>query len=579
MNGTSIYFGLFELDTESCELRRSGRRVRLRPQACRVLAALACRAGELVTREQLREQIWGKDTFVDFEHGLNLCIRQVREALGDAAESPRFIETIPRRGYRFIAPLNGLETARAAGPAPSFWANRFRVAGFAAVAVTALAGMGWWGWESARPAPPSSRVMLAVLPFQNMSGDTGQDYLSEGITEELTSDLGQLRPDRFGVIARSSVERYKGAIDVRQVAGELGVAYILEGSVRRENANVRVSARLIRARDQSDVWAASYSDELPGVLALEERVARTVAAQVAGKLQEPATPGRKIRPEAWEAYLRGRYELHQLTQRHIERAAELFEIATATDPNDARSYASLSVAFNSLSSFYADPREMMPRAREAALRAVELDPNLPDAHAALGTVKFYYDRDWVGAQREFQRALELDPNLTEAYVGYANVLAASGRRDLAFQQARTAFLLDPMPHVGQGNGLWLCYVTRHYQEAIQQCEKTLVSEPGYGWAHSILALSLFYTGDRQRSLAEAKRGSELAANPVSDAVLGFVEAKTGHGLEARRLARKLVSERKSRFVCGFNLAALYAALGDKEKAFASLEEGYKQRST
>jgi TolB-like protein/DNA-binding winged helix-turn-helix (wHTH) protein/Tfp pilus assembly protein PilF len=528
-------------------------------------------AGHLVTKEDLLRTLW-PDSFVE-EANLSVNVSAVRRAIGDGQTSQaQYIETVPKLGYRFIAPVR-----QVAPSATQQLPRPVRRKTVAAGALAALVLLVVATWLTSRP---THRVMVAVLPLQNLSGDAGQGYLSEGITEELITDLGKLRPDRIGVIARTSVMPYKTqSKDIKQIGRELGVEYVVEGSVRRDAGQLRVTAQLIRVRDQTHLWANAYEGELPGLIGLEDRLAREVAGEIAGKLglAEPVSAASR-NPHAQEAYLRGRYHLHQLTREDTEKAIGYFQQATAADPKDAGSYASLAAAYLDLTSFYRAPNQTMPRVRQAALKAIELDPELAEAHAALGTEDLLYEWNWPEAESELHRALELNPNSAEAHVAYASYLITASRFPEGLRESRLAFQLDPVSHFGHGNSLWHFLVARQYDESIVQCRKMLELQPNYFWAHSILALALFYKSKPDIAIDEAQRGSQLGNNPIADAVLAFVYAGSGHRLDAQHIVDGLAATQDTRYVCGFNLATVYAALGEKDKAFESLERAYRQRS-
>ncbi len=439
-----VHAGLFEVDLGSGEIHKSGRKVRLQEQPFRVLAMLLERPGELITREELQARVWPADTFVGFDEGINTAIRKLRVAFGDSADNPRFIETIPRRGYRFVAPVQDAiaEPAQLSEnivitDAPADLARsrprsikRSVVALSAAALLVILASLASVTYLRRFHPPLQSaaqkRVMLAVLPFQNMSNDPGQEYFSDGLTEETITDLGQLTPEHLGVIARTSTMTYKHTNKtVTQIGQELGVDYILEGSVRREGGEARVSAQLIRVSDQTHLWAQNYERELHDLLQIENELGKAIARQVQINLtpqQEiDLSKMRSVNPDAYDLYLKGRFYWNQRNPAAIKESIGYFQQATAQDPNFAPAYVGLADAYNisNILGVYS-AKDSLPKAKAAATKALALDPSLAEAHAALGMVKSHYDFDFPGAEREFLKAIELNPNSAYAHFFYSN---------------------------------------------------------------------------------------------------------------------------------------------------------------
>lgn len=576
----ALRFGVFELDLQTGELRKSGHKIALRPQASRVLAMLATRPDQLVTREELKEEIWGHETFVDFENGLNLCIRQIRAALNDDADTPRYIETLPRRGYRFIAPVkdsNGSAPALAAqtvSPKPRYRrAALFLIAGLGllSIALTVFIRM-------RSSAGDESRIRsIAVLPLTNLTGDAEQEYLADGMTEELITDLAKVGSLR--VISHTSVMHYKGTKKtLPQIARELNVDAVVEGSVQRSGQQLKVTAQLIRAPADQHLWAEEYERDARDVLTMETEVARNITDQIQVKLtpQEKnlLAGGNPVTPESHEAYLHGLYELRKLTPDSLEAAIQDFQQALAVDPKNALAYAGLADAYSSQSPGIKAPIAVMPLAKAAAVRALELDENLADAHTSLGNVKFYFDWDWSGAEREFRRALELNPNLASAHAGYASYWWTLGRGDEAIREVKRAQELDPLVALPRGDLAWILFNLRRYQEALQTGP---VGGPVHGPA---LALSYAELGRREEAVAAADRAleSEARPTPVTLAQVAAAYALAGRADKARKLLRTVEEQAAQRYVCSFNLAALYAVLGESEKAFNSLDNAYRDRS-
>src|ERR1017187_1961716 len=439
-----VRFGVFELDLRTGELRKSGILLHLPPQPSKVLALLVSRPAQLVTREEIRNQIWGNDTVVDFEHGLNFAIKKIRDTLGDDPETPRYIETLPRRGHRFIAPV---ETASASGahpdagarvtltgatPRAAFLRKRWTVATTAGVFVglaATLVGLNVAGLRDqllkANPRRSAVRPRIesvAVLPFENLSGDPAQEYFADGMTEELVTNLGEISALR--VISRTSVMRFKGSRKpLPEIARELGVDAIVEGTVARSGNHVRITANLLHAPTDRHLWAGSYDSELEDVLVLQDKVARSVAGAVRIKLMSPeqihhAGP-RRVNPEAYQAYLKGRYYTSQWTEEGFKKASASFREAIDLDPTYAPAYEGLAGVYSSLATWGLQPStEAYPLAKAAALKALELDAGLAEAHAALGQIKLAFDWDWSGAEQELKRAIVLNLNSSTAHFCY-----------------------------------------------------------------------------------------------------------------------------------------------------------------
>lgn len=578
-----LRFGVFELNAATGELRKSGHAVRLRPQALKVLVLLASRPGQLVTREEVREKIWGNETFVDFEHGLNLCIREVRAALDDDADTPRYVETLPKRGYRFIAPMDGAkQTARryAWGSVTVFAAIMLGI-----VAVAVIINSGHWRERIlAHRRPPVGRIMFAVLPFENLSGDPEQEYFSDGLTEEMISRLGQLEPRRLGVIARTSALQYKGTKKrINQIGKELGVDYILEGTVRHAGDRVRVSAQLIQVSDETHIWAKNYERDLGNILALQEEVAQAIASEVEISLT-PEQQARQVRTAvsaaAHEAYLRGLYELHGMTaestetlkSQSIEKAIGYFQLAITHDPDDALAYSGLADAYTDLSTNYRAPLEVMPKAKAAAVKAIELDETVAEAHASLGYAALIFDWDWARAEHEFRRALELNPSLARAHAGYAEYLLFTvGRAGEAIQELQRAYALDPLLPAAHGDLAWFSFLARRYKESIEAAQRV-------GHDDNVLALSYAELGRRDDALAAADRAVSFTRIPAIRSQIAAAYALAGRADKARAMLPGIEDQARERYVCGFNVACIYSVLGEKDQAFAWLEKAYRDRS-
>jgi TolB-like protein/DNA-binding winged helix-turn-helix (wHTH) protein/Tfp pilus assembly protein PilF len=580
----TVRFGVFEADLAAGELHRQGVKVRLSGQPFAVLSVLLERPGDVVTREDLRQRLWAADTYVDFDHGLNAAVNKLREALGDSAGAPRYIETLPRKGYRFIAPVhaNGDQGAVAA---PERQPSRRGVRSIAAMGTVATAGIvaaalaltALFARQRVGPPPgPPAIRSLAVLPFANLSHDPAQEVFADGMTDALICHLAQIGSMR--VISRTSVMQFK---DTRKTLPEIGrmlnVDAVVEGTVLRSGDRVSVSAKLIRAATDESLWAQKYEGLLGDVLTLQSELAQAIARQIRLEVTGFARRARSVDPKAYEAYLWGRYYQDKQLGWATEKAMPLFEQAIAADPTFARAYVGLAE-----SAVYGyPPKQSMARAKEAALRAVELNPALAEAHAALGMVQTFWDHDWAGAERSFKQAIVLEPSLSEAHHRYSLLLAALGRLDQAVAESRRALELDPLsPAVGHTLGR-LFYFSRDYAAAIAQYRRTLEVDPQSFWTHFFLSVALEQTGawaEAAREWARAHAAGQEASPPAVPAELSrtLAEAGTAEGYRAF-LRKRLQWEEKVPArapVASSNLAILHAKLGDTDDALRWLERSF-----
>jgi TolB-like protein/Tfp pilus assembly protein PilF len=535
-----LRFGNFQLDLQSGELRRGAARISLQPQPFRVLSLLAAHAGRLVSREEIREQVWPRDTFVDFEQGLNYCIKQIREALGDDARSPRFIETRPRLGYRFIANVEP--------PAPA----------------------------------ASERLMLAVLPFDDLSGDEQQEFFADGLTEEMIAQLSRLNADRLGVIARTSTMRYKRtdkSIDV--ISRELGVSYVLEGSVRRAGRRVRVTAQLIQSSDQSHVWADSYERNLDDMLDLQCEVARAIAQEIQVKLtpneQARLARRRPVSPEAHDAYLRGCYFWNKRTRDSLAKSVASYQHAIALDSQYAAAHAGLADCYlRQLDSNYLSPHEALPLASASARRALEIDDSLAEAHTSLGHHAFH-EFDWAASERSFTRAIELNAGYVTAHYYYANFLVAMGRPDEGVVEAHRAIELDPVAIPVLLNGAFVFHLARRHGEARALAERALELDPDFIHVHHHLGLVHEQMGSHPEAIAAFTRA--LGRGPGTVASLGRVYGLAGMRAEALKCLNELEERSANEYVSPYDIALVAAGLGDLDLAFTWLEKAFAERSS
>ena len=601
-----LRFGVFEVDLRTGELRKQGLKVKLHGQPFQVLSMLLERPGELVTREEIRAELWAGDTFIDFEQSVNTSIKRLREALGDAAEHPRYIETLPRHGYRFIAAVEtvtpvsppGISVA-AVSPPPTEtvvprkvgagaesrhdW-RRVAMAGAALVAVVAalfaldVAGLRERVLRAVRAArePPLQIQSIAVLPLENLSGDPQQEYFADGMTEELITNLGKISALR--VISRTSVMRYKKTNrPLPEIARELNVDAIVEGTVQRSGDRVRVTANLVHARTDRHLWAESYERDLGDVLTLQSAVAQAVAREIKVAIS-PAESSRlarvrSVKPEAYELYLKGRYHCYKWTPEDFRKAIEYFQKAIDADPGWAKPYAGLATSYGWLWTEGAvPPQEALPRFNAALQTALAIDATDPEVRYALAASAFYYRWDWEEADREFQEALALDPNLVEARFEYAWFLSAMGRFPAAVAEAQRAVERDPLSvsaNLALGDVLFLAHQD---DRAIAQLRRTSELEPNDSRAHRFLAGIYEQKQMYGEAIAELQKVVTLRGAPP-EKLAGLQHAFQQSGPEGYWTWR--LSEAK-RHNAPYEIALVYARLGDAGKAVAWLERSYQQ---
>jgi TolB-like protein/DNA-binding winged helix-turn-helix (wHTH) protein/Tfp pilus assembly protein PilF len=602
-SGRRVRTGLFEIDLSSGEVHREGRKVPLQEQPFRVLAVLLERPGEVVTREELQARLWPADTYVGFDEGLNTAIRKLRVAFGDSANNPRFVETVPRRGYRFVAPTNDVATSRSqhsesvagkiaeiprAQPSGRKWLSVTAAVVLLAilVSVTYLKR-----FRSPTNLTAQKRVMLAVLPFQNMSNDPGQEYFSDGLTEETITDLGQLSPEHLGVVARTSAMAYKHTNKtISQIGHELGVDYILEGSVRREGGEARVSAQLIRVSDQTHLWAQNYQRELHDVLQIENELGTAIARQVQGNLTPQQlvdlSKMRTVNPEAYDLYLKGRFYWNERNPAAIKESVGYFQQAIIKDPSFALAYVGLADSYNigNIMGAYS-AQESLPKAEVAATKALTLDPSLAEAHAALGMELSHYEFDFPGAQREFLRAIELNPNSAYAHLFYSNCyLAPMGRMAEAIAENKKALELDPLS-LPINNFMGMTYMfAGDYEKSYQQFQHTISMDPTFPLAHEYLSGLLKMTGRYEEGIEEHEKTEVLGGSSPEDAAaeanIMRQALKTGgeKGMWQKSLELLLAAQKQPGVVPLTALvAAVYALAGDKDNAFEWLNKAYTER--
>ena len=619
-------FGPYESRPRTREFYKYGSKLKVRPQLLQVLNLLLSRAGDVLTREELRHQLWSSETFVDFEHSLNTSIKEIRAVLGDSASEPRYIQTLPRLGYRFIAPVEIAEPAndwnligaQAVPPASSEPISAPVVREFGAAEASANAPAGaavrersWRTWAlpsltailivmavgylqlyrtRAHSQPLSGRKMLAVLPFENLTGDAGQDYFSDGLTEEMIAQLGRLDSQRIGVIARTSVMHYKRSPEpLDQIARELGVQYVLEGSVRRDASKVRITAQLIQMKDQTQILSRHYDRDLSNLLSLQDEIAREIADEIPLALDDnpnrigysPA-PSPGISPQSYEAYdlyLKGRYFCNKRTPPSFEQAVPCFKQAVAKDPNYARAYAGLADTYALMSAYdVATPNELIPKARTAALKALSLNEKLAEAHVSLALIAQNYDWDWQTAEKEYRRAIALDPNYATAHHWYAEHLALLGRFEEAFPEMQRARQLDPLSMIIQSdNGVFL-YFSRQYDPAIAQFHAVLEMEPNFPRAN-IIAFAYVQEGRFADALADLESWHRVGNDMFWFwSLQAYVYGRASQPVPARRALANLYQLYRRHPIDPFAFVAPYIGLSDKDQAFAWLDKSVTAHS-
>jgi serine/threonine protein kinase/tetratricopeptide (TPR) repeat protein len=450
--------------------------------------------------------------------------------------------------------------------------------------VSSLAAIYMFRWNDSAAESHETRAMLAVLPFENLSENDGQEYFADGLTEEMTAQLGQLQPAKLGVIARTSTVRYKHAKDTAaQIGRELGVDYLLDGSVRRVGERVRVIAQLVHASKQTQLWTETYERPVTDVLHIQREIADHLISSLSIQLlpaRASAPAAGSVNFESYDKYLLGLHEIGKGTREGGGKAIAYFKEALARNPENARIHAALAQAYTAVTTYYSSPTEVMPLAREAAQRALALDPELAAAHVTLGFVHLLFDWDWSAAERDYRRALEINPNLPAANLGYATHLATRGRFDEAIARVKQAYRFDPLALESRNEALWIHYFSGRMQETVEQSQQMIDLEPAAGLPYTMLALAYVHLGQRAEALRAAESAVRLGKDsPTILTTTASVLARAGQRAEARQLLSQGLGLAKERYVCRFNVAAAYADLGDTEQAFASLEQAYLQRST
>jgi pentatricopeptide repeat protein len=663
-NPRIVRFGSFEADLHTRELRKHGLKLKLQGQPFQVLAMLLARPGDLVTREEIRSSLWPQDTFIDFDNGLNAAVRRLREALNDNAETPRFVETLPRRGYRFIAPVeklrieeavqsetsvvsnpslpikgatetvagptdevvlhkvvdHGHETdstraTMAAKPAAAVVEPEIPPAGLSSPAPSAsIAQQQVLPSEQEAHSPKRLKVLLAailmlgvvaavfvtyqiaskkanqpairslaVLPLQNLSGDPPQQYLADGITEELIGRLSSIRNLR--VISRTSVMRFKDTqLSVPEIARMLRVDAVVEGSLMREGSRIRVHAQLIRAASDEHIWSESYDRELRDVLAMDADVAQAIARKVevtiTGEEHQRLAAVRPLSPEVYENYLKGKLALDKANSKsNVEESIAYFNEAIRKDPTYAPSYLGLAKAYSHLADVFVGgvAEQERPRAVLAAQKALELDPELAEAHVLMASMD-EAQWHWAEAEGEYHRALDLTPNDAAAYSGLAWWLDCQGRPEEAVTMRRRARELDPLAISGT-NLAWDLFYTRHYDEAVQELHSVLALRADDAYALWVLGFALIANHNPEDAIPELEKGVSISnRSPALVGLLINAYAQAGRRREALRLLAELKRRKETSYVPTAAFVLSYLGLGDYDKAFGWLEQAYKEQS-
>jgi TolB-like protein/DNA-binding winged helix-turn-helix (wHTH) protein/lipoprotein NlpI len=614
-----IRFGVFELDLRASELRKKGVKVKLQDQPCQILAMLLEHPGEIVSREDLRNRLWQRDTFVDFDHSLNTAIMRLREVLGDSSENPIFIETLSRRGYRFIAPVEEIAASNGSGErlpgphsAPHFVvsetaavapqdeqpANRAphyvqistrAIAGAAlltaTIALVSLLIIRYIRKPSVSSANSEQIKSLVVLPLEDLSGEKNQDYFADGMTDELIASLAKIRQLR--VISRTSAMAYKGTHKpLSEIARDLHVDAVVEGTVLRAGNRVRITAELVQVSTDRHLWAETYESELGNVLTLQSQVASAIVNEIRINLtpeeqKRLATP-RVVNAQAYEDYLKGRYYWNKRSEEGLTKAVEYYQRAAEKDPQYALAYAGLADCYDLLGSTIigAIPStDAAPKAKAAALKALAIDPSLVDAEITLASIKLNYDWDWQGAESGFKHTIELNPDQATAHQRYSLYLTAMGRSQESLTEIKRAHDLDPLSLSINFSLAWRLYLARQYDQAIQQSRSTIDLDPNFVLAHLVLGQTYEQKGQFDMAIAELKKAASISPNsPLMLGALGHAYAVASDTADAEKLRDDLIRRSNQQYVSPFYVALILTGLKENEKALDWLDKAYQDRS-
>jgi len=590
----TLRFDVFELNVRAGELRKRGVKLHLRGQPLQVLAMLVERAGDVVTREELRSQIWPADTFVDFDHSIHNAVARIREVLGDSVEKPRYIETLPRRGYRYIGPVEDFQTLRLGTETgdhtrqpvtlvtpPKRKRNLVLVLG----ALFALGLVAWtttWRYLHARAAVPPIHS-LAVLPIDNLSGDASEEFFADGMTDQLITDLAKVGSLR--VISRTSVMQYKGAKKgLPEIARELNVDAIVEGSVVRSGQRLRVTAQLVQALTDQHLWAETYDRDLGDILKLQGEVANAIAQQVRAQLtptqQALIRRAQVVNPDAYDAYLKGRlYLVNEFTNPgSLKKAQHYFEESLQKDPNFALAYAGLADAYVYSAFAGALQKDQASRlAKEELTKALELDDSIGEAYDTLGLLSSDFDWDWDAADREFNRAIALAPSYSCAHEDRAIFLAFMGRRQEALAEIAQIDQLDYGFSAAYAESM-AYYELQDYPGLIQASKRGLLLDPKDAFQHYTLGVGYEGTGKVQEAISEYQKAIQMSGGPQSVVALAHAYSTAGKKAEAEKILHDLQRKSKETSASPYTMATIYAGLGDNDKAFDFLEKAYSEKS-
>jgi len=532
-------FGTFELDPRAFELRQNGRPIRMERRPLELLMLLVEHSPNLVARAEIADRLWGRDVFVDIDTSVNTAVRKVRRALGDSTERPEYVVRVPGKGYRFAAPVE---------------------------------------------TDPVSRVTrLAVLPFENLTGDPGREYLADGFTEEAITVLGQVDPERLVVVGRTSVMAYKRTTTaLPDIARELDAEYVLESSVRAEGPRVRVTSRLIRASDQVQVWSGAFDGEPASVIEFERELCAALAARIRFRIAPgriDALERRHTRdPEAYNLYLQGRYFWNQLTADTTRRAVECFVKATARDPDYALAWSGIADAHaSSPISGDTPPLVVGPMGMAAAERALAADAGLAAAHTSMGSVHFFLTFRWAESERHYRRALEIDPQYPHGHRMLAVLLSAMLRHDEALAEIRKARELDPLYVMHQSLSSQIAFSARQFGPAIEFARRAISIDPAFWIARLHLAQALVETGEDVEALESLDVAARLAGNSKILSLRGYVLGRRGRQDEAHAVLRTLGEVGRERYVPPYASALVHLALDEHDAAFDALERALTVR--
>jgi TolB-like protein/DNA-binding winged helix-turn-helix (wHTH) protein/Tfp pilus assembly protein PilF len=612
-----LRFGVFEADLDSCELRKQGHRLKLQAQPCQVLKVLLEHPGEVITREEFRKRLWPEDTFVDFDHSLNTAMRRLREVLNDSPDNAIFIETLQRRGYRFIAPVTPVwplelaaavvpppsdaDTSLAIAPAPTRAEPSQKVSGgtpwrYAAVILGSLLLGAALGLSAGRlmlrrsPLPevkakPLQVRSLAVLPLENIAATPGQEYLADGMTDELIASLAKVRSLR--ITSRTSSMEYKGTHKpLSEIARELNVDAVVEGTVQRSGGNVRITAELVQTSSDRALWAETYENQVGDILALQQQVANAIVRQIQIELtpqeQQALTAPQSISPEAYEDYLKGKYYWNRRSEAALTKAISYFELATKDEPQYALAYAGLADCYGIIGAAIVGTvpaREVAAKAEAAAIRAIELGPNLAESQTSMATVRLNYDWDWAGAERGFRRAIELNPAYATAHQRYSLYLIAMDRKDESVAEMRRAVSLEPLSVSMNFSLGWRLYMARRYDEAIQQLRTAIAMDPSLALAHMVLGQAYEQKGAFPQAAAELTQAVQLTHRSAPMiAALAHLYAISGRQDRAQELLKELMHPAQREYVSPFYIALVYAGLNKHAESLLWLNKAVDDRS-